>query len=251
MTLRTITSDQFSQNPDIWGRELAEKIEIEAFLFSDHYGSLHEREIDLPSEDLFAGIPRVDNRTPAKRKEIILDALINNAFLSMFRDVVVYIDKVLSLYIWSKQTQDAPIAFEDILDIEHFLENQPNEEYKKWTRSKLTFPDKILFLKTLNKRSSSRLTAYNDIRVSFEHHGGIAKKDITLPLSKFEISDVAPDGLNHVNINMTINDDQHFKKDSRIKLYPQDIAIISHDIRGWIIKDILLAIDELDKDEKP
>lgn len=247
MALHTITSDKFPQNPDIWGRELSEKLEIETFLFNDHYGWLQEREFSLePGED-FAGIPRFDNKTSDERKAIVIETLINNTFLSMFREVVVYIDKVLSLYLWTKQTQENPIPYDQIEDIDAFLLNQPIEEYKKLTRDQTyTFPKKLKILSTLNKRSLDRLNAYNDIRVAFEHHGGIAKKDIALPLSKIENNDNL-EGLITTNLRLDTTEDLLFSKDTKIKLMPQDVTVIGFDMRGWIIKDILLAIDALDK----
>jgi hypothetical protein len=249
MTLHTIKTSLLSENPDKWGRQLSENIELQIFLLNNHYLNLSDKHLNLEGEQDFAGIPRLQNISSIERKSQIEDIIIINTFLSMFRDVVVYIDKILSLYLWTKMSQLSPIPIEQIGDIDKFFEELPEQQYKKLTRSHTTFPGKLEMIPTLNQRSKQRLIGYNDIRVAFEHHGGIAKKAISFPISTIETK-IENDGPQSVTFRLDIVEAIQFNEDEKIKLKPQTVSIIGYDIKGWIIKDILLAIDELDKKGK-
>lgn len=245
MTLHKITSDMLPENTDKWGRELSEQIEMQMLLMNIYLMGLDQQEINLEGKMDFAGIPRLKNTSSKDRKILLKQITIINTFLSLFRGVVVFIDKSLSIHFKCIESQKNPIG--PIDDIETFIEKFPNEVYKKFTRDlNQTFPKKIEMIPTLNERSRDKLIAYNKIRIAFEHHGGIAKSKILLPLSKLERSNEEK-GMQKVNIRLDQLDIKEFKKDELIKLKSQDVSVIAIDIKGWIIKDILVALDAMDK----
>jgi hypothetical protein len=99
---------------------------------------------------------------------------------------------------------------------------------------------------TSNEKSKERLISYNKIRIAFEHHGGIAKSKILLPLSKIERLNEEM-GMQKVTIRLDQLEIKEFKKDVLIVFKPQDVFVIAIDIKGFIIKDILVALDAMDK----
>jgi hypothetical protein len=142
MTLHKITSDMLPENTDKWGRELSEQIEMQLLLMNIYLNGLDQHEIYLEGEMDFAGIPRLQNFSSAKRKILLKQITIINTFLSLFRNVTVFIDKSLSMHFICKQSQENPIG--PIDSFETFFEDFPNEVYKDFTRdSSLTFPKKL------------------------------------------------------------------------------------------------------------
>lgn len=247
MALHTIKTGTFSENPDKWGRELNECIELEIYLMQTYLQGIDNDNFKPEGEQDFAGIPRLQNISQEERKKRMKETTINNTFLSIFRSLVVYLDKTLSLYLLTKRTQDNPIPVEKIGDFETFFDDLVQGEYKGFAMDKKNnFPEKMSLLPTLNTRSKERLEGYNKLRVAFEHHGGIAKNEITFPIATIERQGESAD-LQKATIRLDIVEQKTFKKNEIIKFKPQDVTLISLDIRGWIIKDVLLSIDELTK----
>lgn len=247
MALYTITSDKFADNPDTWGRELNESIEYEIYLMQVYLLGIDSEDFIPEGEQDFAGIPRMQNLSQEERKKRIKETTINNTFLSVFRSLGVYLDKLFAFYYFAKRTQETPISGNGIDNLDSYFANLIQEEYKEFAmKRKIDFPSKMEVLSTLNPRSRERLVAYNKIRIAFEHHGGMAKSDITFPISTIEkLTDKK--GLQEVTIRLDIVESKTFQKDQLIKLKPYEVSLISFDIRGWIIKDLLLAFMDLNK----
>lgn len=236
----------FTENPDKWGRELSEKTELQLLLMNLHLQGLDNEKIDLVGEQNFAGIPRLQNISLDDRKKQLRQTIVTNTFLSLFRDVVVFIDKTLALYLMTKASQKNPIG--PIENIENYFDDLPLEEYKKLSRNrKIDFPTKIELITKLTENSKTRLIEYNNIRVAFEHHGGIPKKEISLLISPIEINGEEK-GMQTVKIRFDKTSTMLFPQDQLIRLKAQDVSVIGHDI-NVIIKDIFLALDAMDKEE--
>lgn len=239
-----IPTDAFTDNPDKWGREISEQIELQIILMNRTLPGILSADLELIGEMDFAGIPRLQNMNEEQRKKQLQQTIIDNTFLSIFRDVVVYIDKLLSMYLFGKLSKEKPLGPVD--DLYSFFENLPMEEYVKLTRNpRLNFPEKLKLLSTLEPRSKERLGAYNKIRVAFEHHGGIPKHDIVLPISSI-VEKINQEGIHSVTIRLDKVEYLKFKNNELITLMPQDVTLIGYDIKGWIIKDLLIALEKLD-----
>jgi len=241
MTLHKVTSDMFPENPDKWGRELSEQIELQMFLMQIYFKAINEQEFNLQGENDFAGIPRLQNVSINDRRELLKLITLNDTFLSYFRELVVFIDKMLSLHLCAEASRTNPIPGNIYQNI--FAE-LVREQYINFTRQNVNFPTKIEMLDNLNPKSKERLLAYNDIRISFEHHGGICKKKIALPLSTIELCK-GQDGIQKAMVKFDRSDRKEFKRDQLIIFKPQDVEIIGADIKGLIIKDILLSIGSM------
>ena len=243
MTLHKITSDIFPENPDIWARHLAEMIELEMLLMNLHLKGLSDNEFKLLGDSDFAGIPRLQNMTTIKRRELLETAVITNSFLSIFRNLVVFIDKTLALHLAASQSQKVPIG--PIEDFQEFIENFPIEEYISISSNqRLNFPTKIKKLTSLPERTSQRLLAYNKLRVAFEHNDGIAKNDICFPISTFE-REGKQTGYQKVIFRMDKPEIKEFLKGTKIHLKAHEVSLIAIDVKGWVIKDLLNAILKL------
>lgn len=245
-----MTSDMFPENPDKWGRELSESVELQLLLMKFYLQGIASQSIQLEGEADFAGIPRLVDVSETDRKKLLREITINNTFLSLFRSLIIFVDKSLSLFLFSQETKKNPIGpffkLSDVLD--EIFEEIPTETYKKFSRDlSMTFPLKIEKLKFLKPMARDRLISYNQIRIAFEHHVGIPKHDIKLPLSKLEVKSKEP-GLQEVIIQFDKLENKIFKKDEPIIFKSQEVSVIGFDIKGLIIKDIFLALAELDKD---
>lgn len=240
MRIHKITTDFFSANPDIWGRELSEKIELEILLMNLHLKGIDNKDFDLEGSQDFSGIPRLHNLNPTKRKDLLISATITNAFLSIFRGLVSFLDKTLALSLASLESQKNPIG--PVQDINEFLESFPTEEYLKISSNQnLNFPEKLKILTSLHERTKERLIGYNKIRVAFEHYSGIAKNEIQFPISTFE-RESQETGYQKVTFRLDKPETKYFNKKELISLKAQDVSLIGIDIKAWVIKDLLAAI---------